>query len=52
VSISHTTEVATAVVVTGAAAPAAVVEAIEPLIAAAIPPEARKSRGLAKLFGI
>lgn len=52
VSISHTTEIATAVVVTGFAAPAAVVEAIEPLIVAATAPEAKKSRGLAKLFGI
>jgi phosphopantetheine--protein transferase-like protein len=51
-SISHTTEVATAVVVTGTAAPAVVVETIEPLIVAAIAPEARKSRGLAKLFGV
>jgi phosphopantetheine--protein transferase-like protein len=51
-SISHTTEVATAVVVTGTAAPAVVVEAIEPLIVASIAPEAKKSRGLAKLFGI
>jgi holo-[acyl-carrier protein] synthase len=52
VSISHTTEVATAVVVAGIAAPAVVVEAIEPLILAATAPEAKKSRGLAKLFGI
>jgi phosphopantetheine--protein transferase-like protein len=52
VSISHTTEVATAVVVAGVAAPAAVVEIIEPLIIAAAAPEAKKSRGLAKLFGI
>jgi len=52
VSISHTETVATAVVVTGYAAPAAVVEAIAPQIEAAIQPAARKSRGLAKLFGI
>jgi len=52
VSISHTTEVATAVVVFGFAAPEAVVEKIEPLVVAAIAPETKKSRGLAKLFGI
>jgi phosphopantetheine--protein transferase-like protein len=52
VSISHTTQVATAVVVNGFAAPAAVVETIAPMIETAIQPEAKKSRGLAKLFGI
>jgi phosphopantetheine--protein transferase-like protein len=53
VSISHTLELATAVVVTGVAAPAiAAVEAIAPAIIAAAKPEAKKSRGLAKLFGI
>ncbi len=52
VSISHTTEVATAVVVSGVAAPAVVIETIAPLIVAATAPEAKKSRGLAKLFGI
>jgi phosphopantetheine--protein transferase-like protein len=52
VSISHTAEVATAVVVSGSAAPEVVVEAIAPLMAEAIVPEARKSRGLARLFKI
>jgi len=52
VSISHTSEVATAVVVAGVAAPAVVVETIAPLIVEATKPEAKKSRGLAKLFGI
>jgi phosphopantetheinyl transferase (holo-ACP synthase) len=52
VSISHTETVATAVVVTGYAAPAAVVEAIAPQIEEAIQSTAKKSRGLAKLFGI
>ncbi len=52
VSISHTSEVATAVVVAGVAAPAVVVETIAPLIVDATQPEAKKSRGLAKLFGI
>jgi phosphopantetheine--protein transferase-like protein len=52
VSISHTAEVATAVVVAGVAAPAVVVETIAPLIVEAVKPEAKKSRGLAKLFGI
>lgn len=52
VSISHTASVATAVVVAGVAAPALVVEAITPMIEAAAAPEAKKSRGLAKLFGI
>jgi phosphopantetheine--protein transferase-like protein len=52
VSISHTAEVATAVVVSGVAGPAVVVETIAPLIVSAIAPEAKKSRGLAKLFGI
>ena len=51
-SISHTTEVATAVVVAGVAAPAVVVETIAPMIVEATKPEAKKSRGLAKLFGI
>ena len=55
VSISHTTAVATAVVVTGYAAPEAVVETITPQLEAAVEaatPEKKKSRGLAKLFGI
>jgi phosphopantetheine--protein transferase-like protein len=52
VSISHTTEVATAVVVMGYAAPAVVVDAIAPMIQEQTAPAARKSRGLAKLFGI
>lgn len=52
VSIAHTDEVATAVVVTGAAAPEAVVEAVVPALVAEVVPEKRKSRGLAKLFGI
>jgi phosphopantetheine--protein transferase-like protein len=52
VSISHTAEVATAVVVAGFAPPAVVVETIAPLIVDATAPEAKKSRGLAKLFGI
>lgn len=52
VSISHTIEIATAVVVFGVAAPAAVVEVIAPMIVAATAPEAKKSRGLARLFGI
>lgn len=52
VSIAHTAEVATAVVVTGSAAPEAVVEAIAPALVAEVVPEKRKSRGLAKLFGI
>ncbi len=52
VSISHTLEMATAVVVSGTAAPSAVIEAIEPMIVAATAPAAKKSRGLAKLFGI
>jgi len=51
-SISHTADVATAVVVTGVAAPAVVVETIAPMIVEATKPEAKKSRGLAKLFGI
>ena len=51
-SISHTAEVATAVVVAGVAAPAVVVETIAPMIVEATKPEAKKSRGLAKLFGI
>jgi len=42
----------TAVVIAGEAAPVAVVEAIELLIVAATAPEAEKSRGLAKSFGI
>jgi phosphopantetheine--protein transferase-like protein len=52
VSISHTSEVATAVVVMGFAAPEVVVATIEPMIVAEVAPERRKSRGLAKLFGI
>ena len=52
VSISHTLEMATAVVVSGTAAPSAVIEAIEPMIVAATAPAAKNSRGLAKLFGI
>lgn len=52
VSISHTTDVATGIVVSGSAAPEAVVQAVEPVIAAEIVPERRKSRGLAKLFGL
>jgi phosphopantetheine--protein transferase-like protein len=52
VSISHTLDIATAVVVSGAAAPAVVVETIAPMIVAATAPEAKKSRGLARLFGI
>jgi phosphopantetheine--protein transferase-like protein len=52
VSISHTTDVATGIVVSGSAAPEAVVQFVEPVIAAEIIPERRKSRGLAKLFGI
>jgi phosphopantetheine--protein transferase-like protein len=52
VSIAHTAEVATAVVVTGSAAPEVVVEAIAPALVAEVAPEKRKSRGLAKLFGI
>jgi phosphopantetheine--protein transferase-like protein len=51
-SISHTEAVATAVVVAGVAAPAVVVETIAPMIVEATKPEAKKSRGLAKLFGI
>jgi phosphopantetheine--protein transferase-like protein len=53
VSISHAAEVATAVVVSGFASPEVVVEAIAPQLEAAIAavPE-KKSRGLAKLFGI
>jgi phosphopantetheine--protein transferase-like protein len=51
-SISHTADVATAVVVTGVAAPAVVVGTIAPMIVEATKPEAKKSRGLAKLFGI
>ena len=52
VSISHTTDVATAVVVLGTAAPEVVIETVAPILAAEIVPEKRKSRGLAKLFGI
>ena len=52
VSISHTTDVATAVVVLGSAAPEAVIEVLAPVLAAEIVPERRRSRGLAKLFGI
>ena len=52
VSISHTIDVATAVVVAGTAAPEAVIEAVAPILAEEIIPEKRKSRGLAKLFGI
>ena len=52
VSIAHTGEVATAVVVTGIAQPEVVVETIAPILAAEVLPEKRKSRGLAKLFGI
>jgi len=52
VSIAHTADVATAVVVTGSAAPEVVVEAVAPVLAAEVAPEKRKSRGLAKLFGI
>ena len=52
VSISHTLEIATAVVVSGSATPSAVIEAKEPMIVAATAPAAKKSRGLAKLFGI
>jgi holo-[acyl-carrier protein] synthase len=55
ISISHTTGVATAVVVTGYAAPEVVVETITPQLEAAVEaatPEKKKSRGLAKLFGI
>ena len=51
-SISHTADVATAVVVAGVAAPAVVVETIAPMIVEATKPEVKKSRGLAKLFGI
>ena len=52
VSISHTLEIATAVVVSGVAAPVSVVEIIAPMIVAATAPEAKKSRGLARLFGL
>jgi phosphopantetheine--protein transferase-like protein len=52
VSVSHTADVATAVVVKGFAAPEVVVETVQPIIVAEIAPERRKSRGLAKLFGI
>jgi phosphopantetheine--protein transferase-like protein len=52
VSISHTLEIATAVVVSGSATPAAVVDAIELMIVAATAPAAKKSRGLARLFGL
>ena len=52
VSISHTLEIATAVVVSGTAAPSAVIEALEPMIVAATAPAAKKSRGLARLFGL
>jgi len=52
VSVSHTTDVATAVVISGVAAPEVVIETIEPMIVEQIAPERRKSRGLAKLFGI
>ena len=52
VSISHTLEIATAVVVSGGAAPVSVVEIIAPMIVAATAPEAKKSRGLARLFGL
>ncbi len=51
-SISHTTDVATAVVVFGTAAPEVVVEAVATELAVAIEPVKRRSRGLAKLFGI
>jgi phosphopantetheine--protein transferase-like protein len=54
VSISHTVEVATAVVVLSAYAPPVAVEAL-PAKAQSVPQpvaEAKKSRGLAKLFGI
>jgi phosphopantetheine--protein transferase-like protein len=51
VSISHTTEVATAVVVLSAApAPVAVAAPLAPPMEAAV--ETRKPRGLAKLFGV
>jgi phosphopantetheine--protein transferase-like protein len=52
VSISHTADVAAAVVVLGGAASAEVVEMIAPVLAEEIAPAKRKSRGLAKLFGI
>ena len=58
VSISHTTEVATAVVVLSPAAPTVTVvpepSHASPMIGAAVVPEveSKKSRGLAKLFGI
>jgi phosphopantetheinyl transferase (holo-ACP synthase) len=52
VSVSHASDVATAVVVSGVAAPEVVVETIVPMIVEQIAPERRKSRGLAKLFGI
>ena len=52
VSISHTLQIATAVVVSGTAAPSAVIEALEPMIVAATAPAAKKSRGLARLFGL
>lgn len=52
VSISHTLEIATAVVVSGVAAPVSVVEIIAPMIVAATAPAAKKSRGLARLFGL
>jgi phosphopantetheine--protein transferase-like protein len=52
VSIAHTTDVATAVVVMGSAAAEAVVDVVAPVLAAEVAPEKRRSRGLAKLFGI
>jgi phosphopantetheine--protein transferase-like protein len=52
VSISHTSDVATAVVVFGFAAPEVVVEAVTTQLEPAIVPATRKSRGLAKLFKI
>jgi len=52
VSISHAADVAMAVVVSGSAPAAVVVEVVEQLLVTATAPEAKKSRGLARLFGI
>ena len=54
VSISHTTEVATAVVVLSPAVPPVMAAAPPPKMETAVAPapEAKRSRGLAKLFGV
>ncbi len=52
VSITHATDVAASIVATGSGAPAELIEITAPVIAAEAQPSRRRSRGLARLFGI